>query len=255
MEVWVVFLILGAACLLIGLVVSANKKQAAGPQKPGVTLQPYNPGALDMPSNMPSNISLPTQWDELAITRQLQQLRDRKPNLIPHYIDSVKERWIVRQDDRTGQVRLQFLKIQIEQLKLTKEFQQTVDDLELLSLEKTKRIKTIELETEEIDIKKRGLTQKEKLEALREQKKLELEIAQLDKQINEIKKPSMAAEPELTAEEKRVRERQSCEERLANYKAEKQKALQVDDADERVLRVNAIDDAIQREMERWARLL
>lgn len=204
---------------------------------------------------MPSNISLPPEWNEPAITRQLQQLRDQKPSLIPHYIDSVKERWIVRQDDRTAQVRLQFLKSQIEQLKLAKEFQQTVDDLQLLSLEKTKRIKAIELETEEIDIKKRGLTQKEKLEALREQKKLELEIAMLDKQINEIKTPSKPVEPELTAEEKRARDKQACEEHIANYKAEKQKALKIDDADERVLRVNAIDDAIQREMERWAKLL
>ena len=207
-----------------------------------------------MPSNMPSNISLPTQWDELAITRQLQQLRDRKPNLIPHYIDSVKERWIVRQDDRTGQVRLQFLKIQIEQLKLTKEFQQTVDDLELLSLEKTKRIKTIELETEEIDIKKRGLTQKEKLEALREQKKLELEIAQLDQQIDGIKAPHKS-EAKLSPEEQKAKDRSACEAKIQSLKQEKQKALKIDDEDERLLKVNAVDAALEREYERWAKLL
>jgi len=203
---------------------------------------------------MQSNISIPTQWDELAITRQLQQLREQRPSLIPHYIDSVKERWIVRQDDRTAQKRLQFLKTQIEQLKLAKEFQQTVDDLQLLSLEKTKRIKTIELETEEIDVKKRVLNQKEKLEALREQRKLELEIAQLDEQIQGIK-TSSKPEAKLTPEEQRAKDRQACEARMADLKAQKQGALKLQDEDERMLRVNAIDAALEREYERWAKLL
>jgi hypothetical protein len=254
MEVWVVFLILAAACLLIGLVVSANKKQAAGPQKPGVALQPYNPGALDMPSNMPSNISLPTQWDELAITRQLQQLRDQKPNLIPHYIDSVKERWIVRQDDRTAQIRLQFLKSQVEQLKLAKELQQTIDDLQMLGLEKAKRVKTLQLETEQIDHQRRTLTRKEELEALKEQKQTELDIEEIEQKIRTLKNQTKTERP-MTAEEQRAKDRSACEAKIQGLKQEKQKALKIDDEDERLLRVNAVDAALEREYERWAKLL
>ena len=80
----------------------------------------------------------------------------RNPPVIPHFVESVKERWIVRQDDRTAEVRLQFMKRQLEQLKLAKDCQQTIDDLQLLSLEKVKRIKSLELETHELDLKKKG---------------------------------------------------------------------------------------------------
>ena len=88
--------------------------------------------------------------------------------MIPHYIESVKERFIMRQHDRTAETRIQFLKRQIEQLKLAKEFQQTVDDLEMLALEKQKRIKLLQLETEEIDGKRESSSGLIKLNALKE---------------------------------------------------------------------------------------
>lgn len=241
MEVWVVCLVVSAVCLVIGLLVPKKKPRAAA-------LKPLNGATMSQFPMMPS------QWDEKSIVQQLQQLRDQKPTLIPYFVDSVKERFILRQDDRTAQVRLQFLKTQIEQLKLAKEYQQTVDDLQLLGLEKTKRIKTIELETEEIDIKKRVLTQKEKLEALREQKKLELEIAQLDQQIEGIKAPHKP-DAKLSPEEQKVKDRSACEAKIQSLKQEKQKALKIDDEDERVLKVNAVDAALEREYERWAKLL
>jgi hypothetical protein len=200
------------------------------------------------------DVFLPAQWDELAITRQLQQLRDQRPALIPHFVESVKERWILRQDDQTAEVRLRFLKTQIDQLKLVKEFQQTAHDIELLLLEKTKRMKSLQLETEELEMKRRGLSQKERLESLRDQKKMELEIAKLEKEISDFK---TSAQPErrLTPEQQRANDKAACEARIQALKEEKQKALQIEDAAERVMRVNALDDAIQREYERWSKLL
>lgn len=158
---------------------------------------------------MSSSLTLPTDWDEVAITRQLQQLRERTPSLIPHFVESVKERWVLRQDERTAEVRLQFLKRQIEQLKLAKEFRQTVDDLELLNLEKVKRIKSLELENHELDLKKKGLSRKEELIALREQKQVELDIAELDQKIQAIKNPPR---PELSPPPRR---QPSIEEQIA----------------------------------------
>ncbi len=195
------------------------------------------------------------QWDEASITAQLRQLRDERPALIPHFVESLKERLILRQDDRTAEVRLNFLRTQIAQLKLAKDFQQTLDDLSLLSLEKAKRVKTLELETHELDLKRRQLTRKEELEALKDQKKLELEIAQFDKQIEEIKTPPPKREPELTPEQKRAEEKRKCDARIAELKAQKQEALKLADEDERLMRVNAIDNALEREWERWSKLL
>jgi hypothetical protein len=247
---WILFAILAAVCATVGLVIATASSNKSTPPKPGGALQPYNPGALDMPSNL----SLPPEWNEPAITRQLQQLRDQKPNLIPHYIDSVKERWIVRQDDRTAQIRLQFLKSQVEQLKLAKELQQTIDDLQMLGLEKAKRVKTLQLETEQIDHQRRTLTRKEELEALKEQKQTELDIEEIEQKIRTLKNQTKTERP-MTAEEQRAKDRSACEAKIQSLKQEKQKALKIDDEDERLLRVNAVDAALEREYERWAKLL
>ena len=143
---------------------------------------------------------------------------------------------------------------QIDQLKLAKEFQQVKDDLEILSYEREKRIKTLQLETEELDGKRESSSELTRLNTLRERKKMELEIAQLDQQIAGLKNPPLA-EAKPTPEQQRANDRVACETRIQNLKAEKQKALKLDDETERILKVNAIDDALQREMERWAKLL
>ncbi len=193
-------------------------------------------------------------WNESAITAQLIQLRDRTPSMIPHYVASIKERFIVKQDDRTAQARLKFMHSQIDQLKLAKEFQQVKDDLEILSYEREKRIKTLQLETEELDGKRESSSELTKLNTLRERKKMELEIAQLDQQIAGLKNPPLP-EAKPNPEQQRANDRAACEARIQNLKAEKQNALKLDDETERILKVNAIDDALQREMERWAKLL
>jgi hypothetical protein len=244
---WIVFALLAVICLVIAVVVSPEDESEKSKE---VAVLPPNQTEVMMPADLPAL----TDWNEVSITRQLQQLRGQKPSLVVHFVDSMKERFIVRQDDRTAQVRLQFLRNQIEQLKLNKDFQQLLDDLELLSLEREKRVKTLELENQELDVKKRSLNQKEKLESLREQRKMELEIAQLEQQIQAVK-ISQVAEPKLSAEERRDKEKEACEARIQSLKQEKQKALKIEDEAERVQRVNAIDDAIQREMERWAKLL
>jgi hypothetical protein len=174
--------------------------------------------------------------------------------LIPHYIESIKERWIVHQDDRTGTVRVAFLKTQVEQLKLAKEFQQTVDDLELLSYEKRKRIKILDLETTEIDSRKRTLSQTDELAALRERKKIELEIAQLDDQIGKFKSAS-APSAKLSPDDEKARRHAASEARLARLNQELQKASAVHNESERKRKEHAIQDEIDREMTEWSKTL
>ena len=220
MDLWIIFLLLAVACFLIGIIVSANKNQALASQKSAVALQAYDPN-LQREITMPSDISLPAEWNEASITRQLQQLRDQRPALIPHFVESVKERWILRQDDHTAEVRLQFLKTQIEQLKLVKEFQQTAHDIELLLLEKTKRVKTLELETQELDVKRRSLTRKEEIEATRDQKRLELEIAELDQKIQAIKNPPAPDPVQPTPRQPSIEEQIAAQEaKIKRYERE-----------------------------------
>ncbi len=85
---------------------------------------------------------------------------------------------------------------------------------------------------------------------------LQKEIVQIRSETDAIQKPAAAAAaPQLTPEQQRANDRAACEAKIQALKDEKQKALTLDDQAERVLRVNALDDAIAREYERWAKLL
>jgi hypothetical protein len=251
---WLLFLVLAILCLLIGLFRLGASQKSASTTNTAVSrvqVASIERGGSAL-SRQTNDLRV---WDETAISRHLDDLRGQSPAVVSHYVESLKTRWVLNQNDKTAAARARFLKTKVEELKLFKEGQQIMVDLEALALEREKRLKTLQLENAQLDDIMRTRSEREQLAALKERKQLELEIAKLDKEIRELNSPTKAAEPELSGEEKRAKERQACEQRLANYKAEKQKALQIDDADERVLRVNAIDDAIQREMERWAKLL
>ena len=62
-------------------------------------------------------------------------------------------------------------------------------------------------------------------------------------------------EPKLSPEQERTNRHAHGEARLTKLKEEKQKALKIDDEQERLLKVNAIDDEIQREMIEWSKTL
>jgi len=90
--------------------------------------------------------------------------------------------------------------------------------------------------------------------AVKAQVEREIERAAMQSRIDAIVKP-FKSEPELTPEQRRAQEKRTCEIRLAELKAQKQEALKIADEDERLFRVNAIDAALEREYERWARLI
>jgi hypothetical protein len=252
METWVIFLILSIACMRLGVM---TKKKKTPTEISSAALTHHDPVVHS--SEVGSSVQtspIPSQWSESAITAQLRQLRDEKPSLIPHFVASVKERFIVNQDDRTAQARIRFMISQIDQLKLAKDFTQLTHDLEILGYEREKRIKTIQLETEEIESKRRNRGPMDALAATRERKKIELEIAQLDQQIDGLKntqKPS----PRPSPEQVRANRHAEIDARLVKLKEEKQKVLKIQDEQERILKVNAIDDEIQRLAKEWGETL
>lgn len=253
MQLWAVFLLLAIFFLIAGLLLPRSKEdfqqQTPQPDPNKVETSVFSETGLSMTKNLTL-----VDWDEAAISRQLDGLRGQSPAVISHYIESVKQRMVINQNDKTAAARARFLKTKLEELKLIKEGRQVIVDLEALALEREKRLKTLELEVQEIDNRKQHLSARQQLEAMREQKKLELEIAQLNKQIKDLDSPAKA-EPQLTPQQQREQRHQASEARLQKLKAMKQEALQLQEPGERIPKVNAIDDAIQEEMKEWARTL
>ncbi len=198
-------------------------------------------------------ISLPSKWDDTEITKVLQRHSDR-PAVLSHAVASIKARMILNQDLKTAQHRLRLLTSVIEVFKLNKEMQTILQDLQLS--EKEFEIQQVESETRFDDAKEKNKSEQH-LRLLRQQRdemQLQKEIAQLKSDTAAISGAPKSSDP-VTPEQRRARDKKDCDDRLANLKAEKQNALKIDDPAERVLRVNALDDAIQREYERWAKLL
>src|SRR5205823_3696289 len=150
--------------------------------------------------------------------------------------------------------RLDFLRTQIEQLKLAKEFLQTHNNLELLNLKKAKQIKTLQLDNDKLDTKRKSRGELDKLAHLKKRKELELEIAKLNRQIEDLKNPPKG-EPKLSPEQEQAKRHAQSETRLENLKMELQKAMKISDKDERMRKSNAVNDAMQHEMVEWSKTL
>ncbi len=203
-----------------------------------------------------TTLSLPTKWDDLEITQVLQRHSDN-PAVLSHAISSIKTRMILGQNLKTAQQRLKLLASVVEVFKLNKEMQGLLHDLHLE--EKEFEIKQIETQTrkEDAQAKLQYEVQLRELRRQRDELVLKKEISQLQQEIKNVETvpPPMPTEVKLTPEQQRANDKAACEARIQSLKAEKQNALKLDDEQERILKVNAIDDALQREMERWAKLL
>jgi hypothetical protein len=240
LELWIVFLFLAAICFVVGINVSrfAPKNRDVPPVKGG-----------SVTSNRDD-----FQLDRASVVEQLEGLRHQPASVVSHTVEQVLQRWVINQDDKTAASRARFVKNKIEELKLMREGQQIIVDLEALALEREKRLKTLQLENAQLDdnISRRG--ERERLLALKEQKQLEFEIAEIEDRIVKLKNPPKAA-PKLSPGKERAKRHAASEARLTKLKEKKQRALKIEDESERFLKVNAIDDEIQREMVEWSKTL
>jgi hypothetical protein len=200
-----------------------------------------------------TTIELPSKWDDNEVTRLLQRYQDQ-PAVLSHAIASIKSRMVMNQDLKTAQKRLKLIASVIELFKLNQALQGILYDIHLAEKDfEIRQVETqIRLEDAHDRLKSEGRLRQ--LRTQRDEMQLQKEITQLRNDTDALERPARP-EREMSPEQKRAREKQACEDRIANLKEEKQKALKAEDQDERVLKVNAIDDAIQRETERWAKLL
>jgi hypothetical protein len=200
------------------------------------------------------SVELPKRWDDAEIAKLLQR-HASQPTVLAHAVSSIKTRMVLNQDVKTAQKRLQLLASVIEVFKLNRELQGVLHDLHLADKEFAIRQLETDIRLEDTEARQKSERRLRQLRQERDELALQSEIAQSRHDINSFQRAPAKAEAELSAEQKRAREKKACDDRLASLKAEKQKALTIEDEGERVLKVNAIDDAISREMERWARLL
>ena len=198
-------------------------------------------------------INIPAKWNDGDVTRLLQRYQDQ-PAVLSHAVSSIKARLIMGQDLKTAQQRLKLLGGVIEVFKANKELQAILQDIHLAETEF--EIRQIETQTrlEDAQARQKSESRLRQLRTQRDELQLQHEIAGLGDQIEKIKTPAKA-EPKLSPEQQRANDKTACEARIQALKEEKQKALKIEDAAERVMRVNALDDAIQREYERWSKLV
>lgn len=251
---WQLFVTLAVVCFAIGLAI-----RLAGTDDQGVSMN-LQGGTLKDANSLGGTMSgnpLPENWNEARITTDLRQLRDDRPSLIPHYVSSVLERFVTKQDDRTAQVRIQFVRSQFEQLKLAKDFQQTMNDLEILSYEKAKRIKTLQLETEELDSKLESRGELDRLASLKKRKEMELEIAKLDQQIADVKNPPKTV-PMKTAQQDRAEKRVFWEAEIARLIQAQRMAMEAipeDEQDSRIRTGNMYENATENARQQLSKYL
>src|SRR5581483_3259386 len=91
---------------------------------------------------------LPVDWNERQIELSLRQSQNR-PGLIEHYVNSVLDRYIAGQDQRTAQKRIAFLQAKLQELNATYDVAMAVQKLQGLNLDV------------QIEVRKKGVTLKE----------------------------------------------------------------------------------------------
>lgn len=194
-----------------------------------------------------TTIELPAKWDDNEVTRLLQRYQDQ-PAVLAHAVSSIKTRLVMNQDLRTAKKRLQLIASVIELFKLNQALQSILYDIHLA--EKDFEIRQVEADTrlEDAHSRRKSEHRLRDLRAQRDELQLQKEIGQLRRDTESIDRP-VRQEPQLTAEQQRAKRHAASEARLDNLKQQKQEALKIADPDERVQKVNAIDDEIQRELQ------
>ena len=197
MELWSVFLILAVVCATIGILRSKGSSARASD--------------ADKVPGAPEGLPLVRVWSEADISREIAALRE-KPTLLARYVSHLKERFIINTDAGTARVRTEFLRTRIEQLDVSKQYQNLVNDLRAMEAEQQNRLLKLELERRDLEAKTRQADALEKLRLEKERLSLEVEIGQMRAQKRAIQNPP--PEASLNPEQQRRLKRMEIEDRM-----------------------------------------
>lgn len=201
-----------------------------------------------------AQLELPKKWDDGEITKLLHR-HHNQPAVLSYAVASIKERMVFNQDIKTARRRLQLLASVIEVFKLNREMQGILQDIHLA--EKEFEIRQIEasIRLEDASARQESERSLRKLRAQRDELQLQKEISQIRHDTNSLHQSSKSEPAPVSPEQQRSQRHAASEGRIQKLKALKQDVLKLDDEDERIQKVNAIDDEIQREMEEWRKTL
>ncbi len=187
--------------------------------------------------NAEGDVLVPPKWDEGLIAMQFRNLAHR-PAMLGVFVSSVRDRFILNQDEKTSAIRIRYLRTKLEELKVGKELQREIDDLEF-------RETDLEIRRLEQELKKSDLAHQVKIRAelrgaehKRDILRVKLEQEQIGKEIRDLKKrPNPPPSPEAR--------KQELYEKIQRQRERKAYVRQtVVDADERAREENRCDDRI-----------
>ena len=155
------------------------------------------------------------QWNENEITRELNKLQ-YKPSLLVHYVESVRQRLIEKQDVKTAAVRIAFLEKQVNLLRLGNEYEELQKELALRRRGFDNEVLKIDLENQNIRLGFADEAAERKIKELENERRIieqELELTRLKKQLDEIKNPRQPVK-QPSAEEAKESKRQDIKSKI-----------------------------------------
>ena len=215
----------------------------------GGTSEPIPMPAGNVAVASKSSPPLPDRWNESVVAGDLRRLSGNV-SALGHYVENLRERFIIRQDVKTLNHRAQWLEAKLKELKVALDIQGTAFNLAIQRKEHELRAKQLALQHLQVDDDLAGSIDLAPLRKENNRLTLEAEGARLRKAIRELT-PDPKKDGSVSPEQQKYQRHTASEARLQKLKSLKQDALKLDDPEERMHKVNAIDDEILKEMEVW----
>jgi Ca2+/Na+ antiporter len=182
-------------------------------------------------------------WNENEISRELIKLQG-KPSMLVHYVESIRQRFVERQDVKTSAVRIAFLEKQVNLLRLGNEYEALKNELALRRRGFENEVLKINLENQNLRMgfaDEAAEREIRELENERRRIEQELEVAKLRKELDAINNPPVPTQA-LSKAEKDAQTMKELEEKIARVteKIEKIEKYSVLSEDERQRQVNQL---------------
>jgi hypothetical protein len=201
MEWWQIF---GIIFLICGAVwVYSSFAEAARNRKPGTLTVPL------------TRDNMLQRWDEKEIALELNKLQTR-PSLLVHYVESVRQRFIERQDVKTAAVRIAFLEKQVSLLRLANEYTDLKNELSLKAKKFNNEAARVDLENQSIRLGFKDENTERRIQELENEARLieqELKLTKLKKELDALSNPPQP-ERKLSNQEIREEKRQNIKSRI-----------------------------------------
>lgn len=178
-----------------------------------------------LPAPSPTAIVMPSTWDEAEIAEQLRHLKARSPAMSAYFFARLKDRFLMRQDARTTEVRAAFLKKKIDELKLSHELQSVLNDLAALAGEREVRVRKLHLERLELDSKIENQSQLGQLRLDRDRLQVQYEISVLRRKIREEDRQPPPVEPKLTPSQQAALKKAEVQKQIDQLRIEQAEVL------------------------------